>query len=114
MLLGLLMLLSFATSNLYGQARCGSVVEEVAYADLPEFTQADWYSSWDPYYGKHGTSRIKFKDGIEGKIFKGGMTGKFFIGDSQGGKFYYSSQKASVRALYLYKSYGCVTNWERN
>jgi len=108
----------FAPAGLYSVngtcGACSSDVERIEFVNLPYFEQADWYESWDPWYGTHGTSVIEFSDGYKGKIFKGGMSGKYFIGDKSGGKYYYISQEATARALYLYKRYGCISKKYRH
>lgn len=95
-------------------AACNSTVESLEYPGLPYFEQGDWYESWDPWYGTHGTSLIEFSDGYKGKIFIGGISKKYFIGDTNGGKYYYISQETTVRALYLYKKYNCISKRYRN
>lgn len=113
LILSFFSLLSFAPPSIHTTdgpcARCSAEIEEIDFIDLPYFEQADWYSSWDPWYGNHSTSNIEFSDGYRGKIFRGGRSGKYFIGNSDGGKFYYINQESTVRALYLYKKYACIS-----
>jgi len=92
---------------------CG-LQEYIEFFDLPYFEQADWYEANDIWYGPHKTSWVSFSDGIRGKIFIGGYSGKYFIGDSDGGKYYYVNQKSVIRALYMYKKYGCISDKYRD
>lgn len=93
---------------------CGERADNLEYYDLPRFEQGDWYSSNDIYYGYHYTCLISFNDGYGGKIFKGGTSGKYFIGCTDGSKNYYTSIEKTIRALYLYKKYNCISKRYRN
>lgn len=95
-------------------APCGAYADEIEYVDLPSFDQGDWYSSHDVYYGSHKTCVISFSDGYSGKIFLGGASGKYFIGGTDGGRYYYIDQKKTIRALYIYKKYNCISKRYRN
>jgi hypothetical protein len=90
-------------------AYCTSEIDKLEFGDLPSFEQGEWYESTDPWYGLHYTSVLVFSDGIRGKIFRGGTSGKHFIGGKTGGKFYFISQRATARALYLYKKHDCIS-----
>lgn len=80
------------------------------YEDLPGFQMSEFEERWDPWYQTHYTSTVNFSDGIRGKIFIGGVSKKYFIGDGDGGKYYYINQKSTIRALYLYKKYNCISS----
>ena len=93
---------------------CSYSIEKIEYGDIPYFEQGNWYNSWDIYYGSHQTSVIGFSDGYGGKIFKGGSSNKYFVGGRTGGRYYYLSQRSTIRALYIYKRYDCISKKYRS
>jgi hypothetical protein len=78
-------------------------------SDMPRYEVGEFSERWDPWYQTHYTAFVTFSDGVKGKLFRGGVTKQYFIGDSEGGKFYYASLDATIRAVYLYKKYNCVS-----
>lgn len=88
---------------------CNSIIERMEFYNLPDFEKGAWEEAWNLYYGSHWELKVRFSDGIEGKLFKGGNTGQFFVGDYTGGKYYYLNQRSGIRALYIYKKYECVS-----
>ena len=78
-------------------------------SSLPRYEISAFQERWDPWYSTHYTASVVFADGVRAKVFMGGISKKYFIGDSSGGKHYYVSVNATVRAVYLYKKYGCIS-----
>jgi hypothetical protein len=60
--------------------------------------------------GKYYDTIIVFSDGTKGRLFRGGASGNYFVEDSGGNNFYYANLKSAIRALYLYKKYGCLSS----
>ncbi|MDD2986126.1 hypothetical protein [Flavobacterium sp.] len=68
-----------------------------------------WVQKSGLFDGTYYEAIIEFSDGTRGKLFKGGNSGRYFVEDSSGTNYYYNSLRSSIRALYLYKKYGCLS-----
>lgn len=88
--------------------------ESLEIRDIPDYSAGDWSESWGPSDGTHYVADVEFTDGVRGRMFKGGNSGKLFIENSNGTNFYYLDGLSAVRALYLYKKYGCITDKYRS
>ncbi len=69
-----------------------------------------WVEKSGLFDGTYYEAIIEFSDGTRGRLFRGGNSGRYFVEDSSGTNYYYNSLRSSIRALYLYKKYGCLTS----
>lgn len=90
-----------------------SIYESISIEDViklePEGTE-DWSLKSGLIDGAYYEATIIFSDNTRGLLFKGTNSGKYFIEDSNGTNYYYNSLRSSVRALYIYKRYGCFSS----
>lgn len=101
---------SFSISNsVLEPCGCGTK-ESYTFADTPDYETGDWIKSWGPLDGTYFQINIAFDDGYSGVLFKGAISDDLFIEDSNGKNYYYVSERAALRALYLYKRFGCITD----
>jgi len=75
----------------------------------PEGTE-HWSESWGLADGTFYYSDIVFSDNTRGRLFQGGNSKRYFVENSSGKNYYYINLRAAVRALYLYKKYGCISS----
>lgn len=75
----------------------------------PEGTE-DWTEKAGFIDGTYYEATIIFSDNTRGLLFRGASSGRYFIEDSNGNNYYYNSLRSSVRALYMYKKYGCFSS----
>jgi hypothetical protein len=91
---------------------CGSAesvtIDEVMLLE-PE-GQDEWIEKRGIMDGWYFEAYVAFSDGIRGRLFRGKDTGRYFVEDSQGNNYYYVNLRAALRALYLYKRYGCMSS----
>ena len=69
----------------------------------------DWTQRKSMMDGTYYEATVIFSDGTQGRLFRGGNSGRHFVEDSSGTNYYYASLRAAVRALYLYKKFGCLS-----
>ncbi|MCY1660135.1 hypothetical protein [Chryseobacterium sp. SL1] len=69
-----------------------------------------WVEKSSLFDGTYYEASIEFSDGTRGKLFRGGKSGRYFVEDSNGVNYYYNSLRSSIRALYIYKKYGCLSS----
>lgn len=70
----------------------------------------EWSEKTSFMDGTYYEAIIEFSDGTRGKLYRGASSGRHFVEDSNGANYYYNSLRSSIRALYLYKKYGCLTS----
>ncbi len=91
---------------------CGSnesiTIEDVLALGPEGYDQ--WVEKWGPADGTYYQANVAYSDGTQGRLFRGGNSGRYFVEDSSGSNYYYVSLRAAVRALYLYKKYGCLSS----
>ena len=88
--------------------------ESMEFGSIPDYSAGDWVQSWGPTDGTHYVAQVEFTDGVRGRMFRGGNSGKLYIENSNGTNFYYLDGNSALRALYLYKKYGCITDRYRS
>lgn len=69
-----------------------------------------WTEKSSLFDGTYYEAIIEFSDGTRGRLYRGASSGRYFVEDSNGTNYYYNSLRSSIRALYLYKKYGCLTS----
>lgn len=70
----------------------------------------EWSEKTSFMDGTYYEAIIEFSDGTRGRLYRGASSGRHFVEDSNGANYYYNSLRSAIRALYLYKKYGCLTS----
>jgi hypothetical protein len=104
----LLLLTSFNDTTHTIIVDCGTS-QELSFSQIPRYTSGDVIGKRSLIDGRYYEQTISFKDNITGLLFQGGNSQKYFIEDPTGTNYYYQDKNAVIRALYIYKKYGCTS-----